>query len=109
MHDVWERLPQLLVAATSVYGTVFKIDSTKKICKKLEGAAAGTASWATNVGNKRGEVVISVLTKSEDNEALRQMACGLRTIREGSSGSSKTPLHGQRLQLYKRPLQVPGQ
>ena len=51
--DVWERLPQLLAAATSVYGTVLKIDSTKKVCKKLQGAAAGTASWATNVGNER--------------------------------------------------------
>lgn len=77
MRNVWERLPQLLAAATSVYGSVLKIDSTKKICKKLQGAAAGTATWATNVGNERGEVVISVLTESEDNVALRQMACGL--------------------------------
>ena len=77
MRDVWERLPQLLAAATSVYGTVLKIDSTKKVCKKLQGAAAGSASWATNVGNERGEVVISVLTESEDSEALRRMVCGL--------------------------------
>ena len=40
--NVWERLPQLLAAATSVYGSVLKIDSTKKICiKKLQ---AGTAT-----------------------------------------------------------------
>ena len=77
VRDVWERLPQLLAAATSVYGTVLKIDSTKKVCKKLQGAAAGTTSWATNVGNEQGEVVISVLTESEDSEALRRMACGL--------------------------------
>ena len=77
VRNVWERLPQLLAAATSVYGSVLKIDLTKKICKKLQGAAAGTATWATNVGNERGEVVISVLTESEDNVALRRMACGL--------------------------------
>ena len=77
MREVWERLPQLLAASTSVYGTVLKIDSTKKICKKLQGAAAGTASWATNVGNERGEVVISVLTESEDNVALKRMTSGL--------------------------------
>ena len=77
MRDVWDRLPQLLAAATSVYGTILKVDSTKKVCKKLQGAAAGTANWATNVGNERGEVVVSVLTESEDSEGLRQMACGL--------------------------------
>ena len=76
MRDVWERLPQLLAAATSVYGIVLKIDTTKKICKKLQGAAAGTASWATNVRNERGEVVISILTESEDSDALRRIACG---------------------------------
>ena len=45
----------LLAAATSTYGSILKIDSTK-ICKKLQGAAVNTASWATNVGNERGEV-----------------------------------------------------
>ena len=77
VRDVWERLPQLLAAATSVYGTVLKIDSTKKVCKKFQGTAAGSASWATNIGNERGELVISVLTESEDSKALRRMACGL--------------------------------
>ena len=52
------RLPFLLAAATSVFGTILKIDSTKKVCRKLQGSAAGTASWATNVGNEKGEVVL---------------------------------------------------
>lgn len=56
VRDVWSRLPELLAAATSIYGSILKIDSTKKICKKLQGAAANTATWATNVGNERGEV-----------------------------------------------------
>ena len=54
-----------------------KIDSTKKICKKLQGAAANTASWATNVSNERGEVLISILTESEGEEALKPMVTGL--------------------------------
>ena len=37
LRDVWSRLPLLLAEATSVYGTILKIDSTKKICRKLQG------------------------------------------------------------------------
>lgn len=54
-RDVWMRIPQLLATATSVHGSMLKIDSTKKVCKKLRGAAAGTATWVTNVGNERGK------------------------------------------------------
>ena len=61
IKDVWSRLPQLLAAATSVCGSILKIDSTK-VLKKLMGAAADSANWATNVGNERGEVVLTVLT-----------------------------------------------
>ena len=77
IREVWTRLPALLAAATSIYGSVLKIDSTKKVCKKLQGAAANTASWATNVSNERGEVLISILTESEGEEALRPMVMGL--------------------------------
>ena len=45
------RLLSLLAASTSVFGTILKIDSTKKVCRKLQGSGTGTASWATNVGN----------------------------------------------------------
>ena len=51
------------------------MDSTKKVSKKLQGTAANTASWATNVGNERGEVLMSMLTESE--------------------GTERTPKHGQ--------------
>jgi hypothetical protein len=44
---------------------------TKKAYKKLQGAAANMASWATNVGNER--VLVSVLTELEGNEGLHQM------------------------------------
>ena len=45
--------------------------------KKLQGAAANTAAWATNVDNKKGEIVISVLTSSEDLSSLNPLANGL--------------------------------
>ena len=77
VRDVWTRLPALLAQLTSVYGRVLKIDSTKKIVKKLQGATADTASWATNIGNERGEVVHSVLTTSESISSLQKLADGL--------------------------------
>lgn len=77
VRDTMERMPELLAAATSIYGTVLKIDSTKKITKKLQGAAANTAAWATNVGNEKGEIVASVLTSSEDLSSLKPLADGL--------------------------------
>jgi hypothetical protein len=77
IREVWSRLPALLAASTSIYGSILKIDGTKKICRKLQGAAAKTASWATNVGNERGEVLISILTASEGVEALQPFATGL--------------------------------
>lgn len=77
LKDVWDRLPLLKAAMTSVYGDVLKIDSTKKVTKKLQGLAFNTASWVTNVGNERGEIVISIVTSSESMAALKPMADGL--------------------------------
>jgi len=77
VRDVCSRLPELKAAATSIFGSILKMDSTKKICRKLQGAAAATASWATSVGNESGEVVISVLTTSEDLASLQPLADGL--------------------------------
>ena len=77
VRDVWSRLPSLLAQVTSTYGAILKVDSTKKVCRKLQGAAADTANWATSVGNERGELVMSVLTSSESSPSLKQMADGL--------------------------------
>ena len=33
--------------------------------RKLAGAAAGTAAWATTVGNEHGQILTSVLTAAE--------------------------------------------
>ena len=76
-RDILSGLPQLLASCTAVFGSTLKIDSTKKVCKKLQGTPAGSASWCTNVGNERGEMLVSVLTVSEGLEGLRPMAMGL--------------------------------
>ncbi|XP_057697756.1 uncharacterized protein LOC130919232 isoform X1 [Corythoichthys intestinalis] len=58
------------------------MDSTKKVTKKLAGAAAHTAGWCTNVGNEHGQILVSVLT-AEEGHGLRPMAAGLvRRYRE---------------------------
>ena len=69
-RDIKSRLPQLLSTGTAIFGSVLKIDSTKKVCKKLQGKDAGSASWCANVGNERGEVLVSVLTESEGRRAF---------------------------------------
>ena len=47
-----------------------------KVTKKLAGESAGTAAWATNVGNEHGQILISVLTETE-GEGLQAMTQGL--------------------------------
>ena len=55
--------------------------------KKLGGAAADTAAWVTNVGNERGQVLMSVLTERE-GDGLLPMAAGLmRRYREAGETS----------------------
>ena len=48
----------------------------KQVTRKLAGAAAHTAAWATNVGNEHGQVLMSVLTATEGG-GLLPMAAGL--------------------------------
>lgn len=74
--DVLTRLPELKARVTSVYGSILKMDSTKKITKKLAGEAAGTAAWATDVGNEIGQVLMCVLTEGE-GKGLLPMCSGL--------------------------------
>ncbi|KAK0153861.1 hypothetical protein N1851_004053 [Merluccius polli] len=50
--------------------------SFKQVTRKLAGAAAQTAAWATNVGNEHGQVLMSVLTDTEGS-GLLSMAAGL--------------------------------
>ena len=76
-RDVWSRKQILLAEATSVHGCILKVDSTKKVTKKLRVAAAGSAMWMTNVGNEHGQILVSVLTSSESITALQPLAKGL--------------------------------
>ena len=50
--DVWCRREVLKACITSIFGNILKIDSTKKILKKLSCDAKDSASWVTNVGNE---------------------------------------------------------
>ncbi|KZS02231.1 Uncharacterized protein APZ42_000804, partial [Daphnia magna] len=77
VRDVWSRLYYLKGSMTSIYGTIIKIDSTKKITRKLQEQWANTASWCTNVGNERGEMLVSLLTTSERISNLGRMADGM--------------------------------
>ena len=64
-------------SVTSVFGQIFKIDGTKKICRKLAGEVANSANFALNVGNERGEILQSVMTSSEAVTSLQPFADGL--------------------------------
>ena len=77
VRQVWSRMSVVLRALTSTFGSILKIDSTAKICKKFRGKDANSAKWATNVGNEKGEILQCVLTESESSEALQPLADGL--------------------------------
>ncbi|KAB5528391.1 hypothetical protein PHYPO_G00139690 [Pangasianodon hypophthalmus] len=59
--DIISRLDHIKSSITSTFGTILKMDSTKKITKKLAGHALGTAQWMSSVGFERGQILISVL------------------------------------------------
>ncbi|XP_051780334.1 uncharacterized protein LOC127527010 [Erpetoichthys calabaricus] len=75
-RKVASRLEETKARITSIFGSILKMDSTKKVTKKLAGAAAGIAAWVTNAGNEHGQILISVLTAAE-GAGLHPMATGL--------------------------------
>ncbi|XP_052441426.1 uncharacterized protein LOC127980742 [Carassius gibelio] len=75
-QDILTRLDEIHARITSTYGSVLKMDSTKKITKKLAGTARGTGLWLTSVGNEFGQVLISVLT-AQEGAGLDMMVDGL--------------------------------
>ena len=76
-RDVWSRLDTLKASLTNVFGSILKVDATKKICKKLAGGDAGSANFSVNFGNEHGMIVQSVITSSESSSALQPVADGL--------------------------------
>ncbi|MCI4379004.1 hypothetical protein PGIGA_G00222790 [Pangasianodon gigas] len=74
--DIISRLDHIKASITSTFGTILKMDSTKKITKKLAGHAWGTVQWMSSVGNERGQILISVLT-AQEGPGLDSMVSGL--------------------------------
>ncbi|XP_060943163.1 uncharacterized protein LOC133020572 [Limanda limanda] len=75
-RDILNRLDHIKASITCTFGSILKMDSTKKITKKLSGFAKGTALWLTSVSNEVGQILISVLT-AQEGPALDNMAAGL--------------------------------
>lgn len=96
VRDCYSRLDLLKASATSVYGTTLKIDSTKKITQKLQGVASKSAAWCTNVGNERGEVLVSILTTSECLSNLKRLADGLMNRYQEANHPHPTLLYTDR-------------
>nr|XP_055036624.1 uncharacterized protein LOC129423839 [Misgurnus anguillicaudatus] len=61
----------------STFGTVLKMDSTKKVVKKLSGEGKGTAEWFTSIANEHSQIVSFVLTCEESTERLKPMCQGV--------------------------------
>ncbi|KAI7802108.1 hypothetical protein IRJ41_000409, partial [Triplophysa rosa] len=64
-NNILSHLDEMKGVITSTYGRILKMDSTKKITKKLAGGIGDTAAWMTNIGNELGQVLNSVLTTGE--------------------------------------------
>ena len=76
LADIRARENELLASITSTFGEILKIDSTRKVAKKLAGKHAYNAHWVTNVGNEFGQILNSVLTTSEGH-GLTDLSRGL--------------------------------
>ncbi|XP_044023334.1 uncharacterized protein LOC122862134 isoform X2 [Siniperca chuatsi] len=88
-RDSFTRIEELRAKVTSTFGSILKMNSTKKVTRKLAGADAGTTQWMTSVGNELGQVLMSVLTAAE-GYGLRDMAKGLQ---ERYQRAGKDPPH----------------
>ncbi|KAL0970157.1 hypothetical protein UPYG_G00238140 [Umbra pygmaea] len=75
-RDIISRLDHIKASITSTFGSILKMDSTKKITRKLSGTARGTALWLSSVSNEIGQILISVLT-AQEGAGLDKMASGL--------------------------------
>ncbi|MED6263441.1 hypothetical protein CHARACLAT_004625 [Characodon lateralis] len=76
-REAFSRMEELQASVTSIFGSILKMESTKKVIKKLAGVDAGTAQWMSSVGNELGQVLICVVTARE-GYGLQDMAKGLQ-------------------------------
>ncbi|CAB1435053.1 unnamed protein product [Pleuronectes platessa] len=65
VNEILGHLDEMKGVITSTYGRILKLDSTKKITKKLAGDIADSATWMTNVTNECGQLLNCVLTTGE--------------------------------------------
>uniref|UniRef100_A0AAV2J8G0 DUF6729 domain-containing protein n=2 Tax=Knipowitschia caucasica TaxID=637954 RepID=A0AAV2J8G0_KNICA len=77
-NDILSHLEEMKGVITSTYGRILKMDSTKKVTKKLAGGIGGSAAWMTNIGNEFGQVLNSVLTTGE-GAGLEELCQGIVT------------------------------
>ncbi|XP_067093089.1 uncharacterized protein [Osmerus mordax] len=75
-RDILSRMEHIKASITSTFGSILKMDSTKKITKKLSGHGKGTALWVTSLGNEVGQILTSVLTVQE-GPGLDHMVSGV--------------------------------
>ncbi|XP_043078372.1 uncharacterized protein LOC122327230 [Puntigrus tetrazona] len=75
-RDILSRIEHIKASITSIFGNILKMDSTKKITKKLAGHGRGTALWVTSIGNEVGQIVTSVLSVQE-GPGLSRMVAGV--------------------------------
>ncbi|XP_062305989.1 uncharacterized protein LOC134010142 [Osmerus eperlanus] len=75
-RDILSRMDHIKASITSMFGSILKMDSTKKITKKLSGHGKGTALWVTSLGNEVGQILTSVLTVQE-GPGLDHMVSGV--------------------------------
>ncbi|KAK0152989.1 hypothetical protein N1851_005364 [Merluccius polli] len=77
-NDILSHVDEMKGVITSTYGRILKMDSTKKITKKLAGVIGDSAAWMTNIGNEFGQVLNSVLTTGE-GAGLEDLCQGIVT------------------------------
>ncbi|XP_078657398.1 uncharacterized protein LOC144903286 isoform X1 [Branchiostoma floridae x Branchiostoma belcheri] len=87
-NEIFGHEDEMRAIITSTYGRVLKLDSTKKVTKKLAGDVACSASWMTNISNETGEVLNSVLTTGE-GAGLQEVCQGI--VRRYSTASEPPP------------------
>ena len=65
LRDVMSCADDVKAKLTSTFGSVLKIDSTKKLAKKLAGDVSRSAQWVTDVGNEYGQVLTCILMTAD--------------------------------------------
>ncbi|XP_037829912.1 uncharacterized protein LOC119616758 [Kryptolebias marmoratus] len=75
-RDILSCIDHIKASITSTFGTILKLDCTKKITKKLAGHSKGTALRVSLVSDELGQILNSVLTVQE-GPGLDKMAAGL--------------------------------